>query len=246
MQYLRRMLAGCFLLLQLTASAQMPDSIQVQIDSINQSFQFQTGTITMAAGNARLQVPEGFRYLDQVQSRRVLEELWGNPEDSTVLGMLVPEQAGAVGPGAWGYTISFDPMGYVADDDAKEINYDDLLTDQQKEAAEINEQRVNAGFEAVELIGWAAKPYYDESRKTLHWAKELQFGEDSAHTLNYNLRILGRKGIFLLNAVADLEQLPSVQQSTENVLASITFDKGFQYADYQPGVDNVAAWTLGG
>lgn len=226
--------------------AQLPDSIQVKIDSINKSLSYKTGTIELESGNASLKVPAGFKYLDRTESRYVLEDLWGNPEDTSILGMLVPEKGGVVGPDSWAFTISFDPMGYVKDSDAEDINYDDLLTEQQEEAKAANEQRVSAGYEAVELIGWASRPYYDQKKKTLHWAKELEFGGDSIHTLNYNLRILGRKGIFLINAVAGMEDLPQVQANIDQVLVSVDFKEGHRYADFDSNVDDVAAWTVGG
>ncbi len=226
--------------------AQLPDSIQVKIDSINKSLSYKTGTIELESGNASLKVPAGFKYLDRTESRYVLEDLWGNPEDTSILGMLVPEKGGIVGPGSWAFTISFDPMGYVKDSDAEDIDYNDLLTEQQEEAKAANEQRLSAGYQAVELIGWASRPYYDQKNKTLHWAKELEFGGDSIHTLNYNLRILGRKGIFLINAVAGMEDLPQVQANINQVLVSIDFKEGHRYADFDSNVDDVAAWTVGG
>lgn len=235
-----------FVLSTLAGFAQMPDSIKARIDSINKSFRYQTGVIELESGNASLNVPAGFKYLDRTESRYVLEDLWGNPADTSILGMLLPEQGGVVGPDSWAFTISFDPMGFVKDSDAGDINYDDLLKDQQAEATETNEQRISAGYEPVQLVGWASRPYYDANKKTLHWAKELKFGEDSAHTLNYNLRILGRKGIFLINAVAGMEDLPAVQANMDQVLASVNFKEGHRYADYDASMDEVAAWTVGG
>jgi uncharacterized membrane-anchored protein len=233
-------------LLSFVGFTQMADSIQFKIDSINQSMHYQQGTIELESGNASLKVPAGFKFLDRTESRYVLEDLWGNPEDTSILGMLVPENAGVVGPGSWAFTISFDPMGYVKDSDAEDINYDDLLKEQQADAKAANEERMAAGYSTVELVGWASSPYYDKSKKTLHWAKELEFDGDSVHTLNYNLRILGRKGIFLINAVAGMEDLPQVKSTIEPVLASVSFKDGHRYADYDSNVDEVAAWTVGG
>ncbi|MCF1716034.1 DUF2167 domain-containing protein [Flavihumibacter sp. RY-1] len=234
------------LLLSFVGFAQMADSIQFKLDSINQSLHYQQGTIELESGNASLKVPAGFKFLDRTESRYVLEDLWGNPEDTSILGMLVPENAGVVGPNSWAFTISFDQMGYVKDSDAEDINYDDLLKEQQADAKAANAERAAAGYSTVELVGWASSPYYDKSKKTLHWAKELEFDGDSIHTLNYNLRILGRKGIFLINAVAGMEDLPQVKTSIEPVLASVSFKDGHRYADYDSNVDEVAAWTVGG
>ncbi|MBK6666771.1 MAG: DUF2167 domain-containing protein [Saprospiraceae bacterium] len=96
------------------------------------------------------------------------------------------------------------------------------------------------------MIGWASPPYYDSNRKVLHWAKELKFGESEINTLNYNLRVLGRKGIFLINAIADMKALPQVKQNVDKVLSSVSFNSGSKYEDFDPKMDNVAAYTVGG
>jgi uncharacterized membrane-anchored protein len=176
----------------------------------------------------------------------VLSDLWGNPVDSTLLGVLVPANTGVLSPNAWLFTIKYDEMGYVKDDDADDINYDDLLAEQQKETREANPERIKEGYPPIEFVGWASKPYYDKQQKTLHWAKELKFGNDSLNTLNYNLRILGRKGIFVLNAVANMQELPLVKTNISKVLSSVTFKTGSKYSDFLPDVDKVAAWTIGG
>lgn len=227
-------------------AAQVPDSTQLFIDAIEKSLEYQYGVIELASGNATIHVPEGFRLLDKAQSSYVLSDLWGNPEDTTILGLLVPVSKGVLSPDSWVFAISFEEMGYVKDDDAKDIDYDDLLKDMQKEIRECNPERIKQGYQPIEFVGWASAPHYDKNRKTLHWAKELRFGQDSFSTLNYNLRILGRKGIFMLNAVASMHELPEVEANIEKVIGSITYKEGHRYSDYLPDVDNVAAWTIGG
>lgn len=234
------------LMLALGTTAQVLDSTQIRINELEASLQYQTGSIDLPSGNAILTVPAGFKYLDQKQSIYVLTDLWGNPSDSSVLGLLVPENKGVLAADSWVFTIGFEEMGYVKDDDAEQIDYDDLLKEQQQETRDANPERVKQGYEPIELIGWASAPHYDRNKKVLHWAKELKFGENDVHTLNYNLRILGRKGIFVLNAVANMSELPEVQSTIDPILASVAFKAGHQYSDYLPDVDNVAAWTIGG
>jgi uncharacterized membrane-anchored protein len=144
------------------------------------------------------------------------------------------------------FIITYDEMGYVKDDDADEIDYDELLKEMQSDAASANDERAKLGYESIAIIGWAAKPYYDSERKVLHWAKEIKFGENEGTTLNYNVRILGRKGVLVLNAVSSMMELPEVQQNIEPVLASVTYTDGNKYADFNPDLDEVAAWTIGG
>jgi uncharacterized membrane-anchored protein len=235
-----------FLLVILPGVSAQTDSSKIKAAKIEQSLHYQTGNITFRSCNATLSVPAGFKYLDAKQSNFVLHELWGNPSDSTILGMLVPANQGVLEANGWAYTISFENMGYVKDDDAADIDYKELLTSMQKDAQDSNELRTKQGYPTIALLGWAATPHYDKDKKVLYWAKELRFGKDSVTTLNYNLRILGKDGVFVLNAVATMHELKDVSQSIDQVLASIKFGKGSTYADFKPGVDKVAEWTIGG
>ena len=85
--------------------AQLVDSTQLMIDDIEQSLIYTTGIIELESGNATLNVPNGFRYLDRKQGIYVLTELWGNPADSSVLGLLVPENRGVLDSNSWVFTI---------------------------------------------------------------------------------------------------------------------------------------------
>lgn len=226
--------------------AQELDSSALIISAIEKSLEYKVGELELESGNAKLVVPEGFQFLDKKQSIYVLSDLWGNPTDSSIIGMLVPANKGVLASDSWVFTISFDEMGYVKDDDAADIDYNQLLKDGQQEAKDANPERIKQGYPSLEFVGWASPPYYDKDKKILHWAKELKFGGDSLNTLNYNLRILGRKGIFMLNAVASLEQLQDVKANIDKVITSVTFNEGHKYSDFNPNVDKVAAWTIGG
>lgn len=222
------------------------DSAKLFFDSLEASFTYQHGEIKLDDGIGTLNVPAGFRYLDATQAAYVIHDLWGNPHGDGTLGMIVPENIGITDERSWAFIITYEEMGYVKDDDADEIDYDELLSEMQSDAAAANEERVNEGYESIAIIGWAAKPYYDSEKKVLHWAKEIKFGETEGTTLNYNVRVLGRKGVLVLNAVASMMELPDVQQNIEPVLASFNYADGNKYADFNPDMDEVAAWTIGG
>ncbi len=217
------------------------------LDSIKQSFKWQTGKIALSGGNASMQIPEGLRYLDATQSEFVLTQLWGNPPGRGSLGMLFPTDQSPVDADCFAFNISFDDMGFVKDDDADKIDYSELLTGMQKEIREGSVERVKEGYGAIDLVGWAAAPYYDKDKKVLHWAKELKFGDGSGgNTLNYDVRVLGRKGVLSLNAIGDMDALEKVKPIIPSVIGSISFDEGHRYADFDSKIDNVAAWTIGG
>lgn len=215
-------------------------------DSINATMKYNTGKIKLPDGTIELNVPAGFKFLDAAQAQKVLSEYWGNPPNKDVLGMIFPDQGGPMTEGSYAFVVTFDPIGYVKDDDADKMDYDDLLKDLREGEKAANEERKKEGYEPIHLIGWASSPYYDKENKILHWAKELQFGDAKDHTLNYNVRILGRKGVLVLNAVATMKELNVVKADIPKVVHIANFTSGNTHKDFDPDVDEVAAWTIGG
>lgn len=206
----------------------------------------QTGQVKIAAAKATLTVPETYYFLDAKDARAVLEEAWGNPADETTLGMLLPAGMTPLDEGAWAAIYTYEEDGYVADDDAEKIDYDDLMNSMKADNAASNEWRIENGYGKLDLIGWAETPSYDGETHKLHWAKELKFGDAEANTLNYDIRALGRRGVLIVRFVADMESLPEIKQAAPEVLQIASFDEGSRYADYQQGVDKVAGYGLAG
>ncbi|QHL86437.1 DUF2167 domain-containing protein [Nibribacter ruber] len=231
--------------LPLCASAEV-DSLKVWRDSVNASYTYQTGVITLQNGLAKISVPKGYKYLDGKQSEDVLTNLWGNPPGHMSLGMLFPENSGPATATTWAIDISYDEEGHIKDDDAKDINYDDLLKEMQEQTIEENKVRAENNYEPIELVGWAVPPFYDEATHKLHWAKELKFGDATLNTLNYNIRILGRNGYLTLNAIGDMDMVAGIQKDIPGILASVEFIEGSRYADFNPDLDDVAAYGIGG
>ncbi|RYF96356.1 MAG: DUF2167 domain-containing protein, partial [Chitinophagaceae bacterium] len=86
----------------------------------------------------------------------------------------------------------------------------------------------------------------DKDKKVLHWAKEYSIPGQESNTLNYDIRILGRKGVLTLQAVSDISQLDSVNNHIGDVLSMVSFSDGNKYAEFDSSTDDVAAWTIGG
>ena len=213
------------------------------------SLHLRQGKIDLSNGLAELNVPEGFRYLDAADSRKVLVDVWHNPPEAAegVLGMLVPAGFAGHGKDSYGVVITYEDSGYVKDDDAGKINYDDLLKQMQKTAQEHNAAREKAGYPSVEIVGWAAPPRYDAAAKKMYWAKEIRFGDQpqgSGDTLNYDIRILGRRGVLVLKAIAGMDQLDQIRDATPQILGMVNYSQGHRYADFNPKTDKVAAYGL--
>ncbi|MBF4485213.1 DUF2167 domain-containing protein [Flavobacterium sp. CSZ] len=226
--------------------AQENDTLGAYYDKIEKSFKYESGKITLSEGEGTLNVPKGFKFLNAEQTQGILTNLWGNPEDKSVLGSLVPDGKGVTHSNSWMFVISYQGDGFVKDDDAGDIDYDDLLKTMKEDVQAENEERKKGGYPEVQLVGWASKPYYDTNLKVLHWAKELKFGTDKANTLNYDLRVLGRKGMYNISAVAGMNELAEVKASIPGILKSVEFNQGHKYLDFDADTDTVAAWTIGG
>lgn len=205
---------------------------------------YQHGVVALPQGIATLRIPAGFRYLGPADAKRILEQAWGNPQGDGTLGMLFPSEISPLDVQGWGVVITYDEDGHVSDEDADGIDYDQLMKDMQEGNAAANADRAKQGQAPVELLGWAARPYYDKAAKKLHWARELLFPDAPEATLNYNIRILGRKGVLVLNAVANMSQLTTIQTRMTEVLAFTDFNPGYGYADFDPDVDKTAAYGL--
>lgn len=207
-----------------------------------------SGTIVIHNGLATLQVPETFRYIGPESARRLLTEAWGNPPEASegVLGMLYPADVGPLDSASWGVIISYDQDGYVDDAGAEAIDYAKLLRQMQEAATSEDEARRKQGYATVRLVGWAAPPRYSRETHKLYWAKELAFSDETAHTLNYNVRVLGRRGVLVLNAVAAMSALPHIARSMQSVLGFVNFNEGHRYEDFVAGTDKKAAYGVAG
>ncbi len=212
-----------------------------------QSLNRRQGDVKLADGAATLKVSKEFYYLDPTDTEKVLVDIWGNPPGSgtETQGMLFPEGTTPFDDGSWGVLVNYEEDGHVSDEDADKINYDELLAQMQEDTRQASEERVSAGYEPVELIGWAAKPFYDKESHKLHWAKEIKFGNNELNMMNYSIRVLGRKGVLVLNFITDMNQKAVVDKHINTVLAMADFDQGSRYADFDPSVDKLAAYGIG-
>jgi uncharacterized membrane-anchored protein len=212
------------------------------------SLKWQTGDVELGDGIARLQLGDVFRFIGPEDAIRVIVDAWGNPpQEEAPLGMLFPVEQGPFSPDGFGVVIRFEQDGHVSDVDAAEIDYDAMLVELQGSASASNAERLKDGYPPIEIIGWATRPYYDAATHKLYWAKDLRFGDDaSERTLNYDIRVLGRRGVLVMQAVSSIDQLESLQTRMKDVLARVEFNPGHRYEDFDSNADQVAAYGVGG
>lgn len=228
------------------ADQQAQVEAQAQAQAFFESLHRQTGEIMVAQGKVRLTVPETHYFIGPEDARRVIVDVWGNPpETGNVEGMIFPAD-GNPAAGSWGAVVEYSADGYVADSDAATTDYDQLLRDMQKSAEDANATRTENGFPTVTLVGWAESPHYDSAAHKIYWGRQLRFGGEESDTLNYDIRVLGREGYLMVSFISSMPELEAIRASTPAVLSMTEFTDGNRYADYREGVDQRAAYGIGG
>lgn len=229
-----------------SASAQNDQPTAAQIKELVQNLKYKQGTVTIKDGLATFNVPTNFVFLDAADAKTVLVKFWGNPPDQVddTLGLLMPAGLSPLDDGAWAVTIEYSDDGFVKDDDAGKINYDDMLKKMQASIQDHNKERTDKGYPAMHLVGWATPPHYDAATHKLYWAKDFKVDGADQDTLNYDIRILGRHGYLVLTAIASIPQLPEIEKQTPDILSMVDFNQGNRYADFNPKVDKVAAYGI--
>lgn len=208
------------------------------------SLKFQTGKISLPNGIATLDLPTNFRYLSPEDSEKLLVQGWGNPPGNNTLGMIIPTETNPLSDSGWAVVITYSEDGHVKDEDADKIDYVSLLKTMKEESEEVNKERVKQGYSAMHLVGWAETPSYDKTARKLIWAKEYSSDKQGENSLNYNIRVLGRKGVLVLNAVAGMKQISQIKNEMPYILSVTEFTQGNRYADFDSKTDHMAEYGL--
>ena len=157
---------------------------------------------------ASLHLPPNYMFIPQPQAARIMRAL-GNTASQSLVGLVFPSS----GTQDWFAEIKFIASGYVKDDEAKDWKADALLTDLREGTEEANKDRIERGFAAIEVVGWAEPPAYDVKTHRLVWAATNREKNSADTTLgvNYNTYALGREGFFSLNLLTDADKLPGTR-----------------------------------
>jgi uncharacterized membrane-anchored protein len=234
--------ATCPVFPQTPEKKELPPEVQ----KILSSLKWQTGSMPIGGDRATLKLGNGFRYLDSKDAAQVLTGLWNNPGQQKTLGMIFPNEAGPL-EADWAAVIEgFEEEGFVKDADADKLDPDKLLKDMQESQAAANKERASEGYPALEIVGWAVKPRYDKEARKLFWAIDIKRVGQDRHSVNYFIRILGRRGYLVVNLLGGREQLPQIEAATPQVLSMIEFNEGHRYADFDAKTDKVATYGIAG
>jgi uncharacterized membrane-anchored protein len=230
--------------LALPAAAQPADGESVESAAPDMNFEYQTGDIVLPNKVVTLHLGERYRYLDPGETNRLIMA-WGNESYPGSQGAIIPADVDPISAEGWAVILTYQDDGHVDDSDASEIDYEELLADMKEGTEEHNKARREANFPEMHIIGWAEPPRYDASSKKLYWAKELQLEGHDVHSLNYDVRVLGREGVLSMNAVASMDQLGQIKTDMRPLIDVAEFNPGFRYAEFNEDTDRMAEYGLG-
>lgn len=195
-------------------------------------------TIPLGNNIANLNLPPGYLFANSDDTAKLMKYL-GNPISKQDIGLVVAN----IPQKDWFVVFSYDPMGYVKDDDAKSIDKNAIL-DNIKTATEAgNKERQTQGVQPLIITGWQEEPRYDPVSHSLIWAVAAT-GDGGKPVVNYNTRKLGRGGVTSINLVASPADLPSLKPVLEQLVDSYEYAPGNKYSDFVAGQDKVAEMGL--
>jgi uncharacterized membrane-anchored protein len=227
---MRLLVGALFLVLSLAAQAQRdPTAIMQEL----QKLAWQRGPGEGAIGaQAKIRIAQGYAFLDEKNTRRFLELMGNPPRDKHYL--IAPANLD------WFAVFSFDPVGYVKDDE--KIDAEQLLETLKKGDGPGNDERKRLGMEPIHTDGWQVPPHYDAATQRLEWGMRLRDGQGGLH-VNYTSRLLGRSGVMSAVLVSAPQTLAEDIKAFNGALAGYEFVAGERYAEFKSG-DRIAEYGL--
>lgn len=235
MRHYTVLLAGVFLLsITGLAFAQTQDA-QAEEQGPFADLPWEFGPTTGKLGErATIDVPDGYAFLGSEGAAR-FNEIAENPPTGADEYIVAPTDL------HWVAFFTFNEVGYVKDDE--KLDPDDILSSIREGTEASNLEREKRGWDTMKILGWSFKPQYDEQINALEWAILAQMDHGGGQLINYNTRLLGRRGVMEVVLVADPQTLDASIASFKALVPGYEFGAGEKYAEFREG-DHVAEYGL--
>ena len=193
------------------------------------------------ADQATLKIAAGQAFVPTAEAAKLLQAM-GNRSGTDLLGMILP-----MGKAEWMVVARNVKAGYIKDDDARDWKADELLKDIREGTEQSNSERKSRGIPEMEIVGWVQPPTYDAAAQRLVWSlssKDKGAPDSADKGVNYNTYALGREGYISLNLVTEMKTIEQEKAVAHALLASLNFNDGKRYADFNSSTDKVAEYGL--
>ncbi len=214
---------------------EMKARVQKRIDEIEKLGWTRQGNGNLG-GKAEIAILPGYRFTSGDGTRKLMA-MYGNPPTKREIGMLATE-----GLGPW-IIFEYDESGYVKDDEKNDINADEMLESLREGQKQGNEYRREHNLGELEILGWVVPPRYNEKTHNLEWGTRLKSLDTDGISINYNTRLLGRKGVMEVTLVCEPEEMEKMIAEQEKILTGFNYIEGERYAEFREG-DKVAKYGL--
>jgi len=204
------------------------------------------GKTTVILGDklAVVNLSKDFQFVGEEKAKAFMKSQGSSGEG--ILGIIAPRKDSTED---YFVVCRFEDCGYVKDDDADKLNADEILNAYKEGTKEQNEERKELNIPPVFVGGWAEKPHYNKAAHQVIWAIEVKDDEAASApvvSVNYNTRMLGRRGVLSMNLVTDPKNLEADKTKIATILGETTFKQGNTYAEYVPGKDKSAGYGIAG
>lgn len=187
---------------------------------------------------AEIEVPKDFLFTDGEGARKFME-LTQNPISNSEVGLITPKSEKE----SWYVLFEFSDIGFVKDDDKASLDSSAILESIKKATEASNEYRQKRNWPSFHVTGWHTVPFYDSDTHNLTWG--INGSEDNGvhPSVNYSVRILGRRGTMNADLVLDPQEMAAVEPRFKSILGGLRFTGGNRYADFVQG-DKLAGYGL--
>jgi len=183
---------------------------------------------------AKVEIPEGYIFADGNNTRLIMEAMH-NPTSDKELGFIARADSD------WFLVFEFVETGYIKDDEKNSLDADALLKSIKKANEATNRKRSERGWAVLNVLGWEQPPLYNPTTHNLEWAVR---GESRGEPIiNWNTRLLGRRGVMRVTLVAGPELLSQALPYYQSLLSGFDYKRGNRYGEFRQG-DKVAKYGL--
>jgi len=203
-----------------------------------EQYRWQLGPKQLELGHdVQVALPAGYVFLGMPDADRFLKKN-GSFDNEGVLGVVMSQDEKQ----SWGIILDYQEAGYVKDDE--KLDAGELLKAIREGTEQGNKERTAHGFPELHVGDWSEAPRYDHATHRLIWA--LPATSTNGTTINYNTRVLGRKGFVSLNLLSGADRIATEKSNAATMLAATTFKTGARYEDFNKKTDKVAEYGLMG
>jgi uncharacterized membrane-anchored protein len=199
-------------------------------------------TAVLLKDQAKLELPAAYGYIPRKEAADLLTAM-GNSVGDQFIGVVLPLEGSEQ---HWFATLSYDPAGYIKDDDAKHWKSDELLDSLKSGTESGNERRRNMGLPEIVVTRWIETPAYAPDTHQLVWSVEVKRknGGGNDPGVNYNTYVLGREGFVSMDVVTQASTVEHDKEAARRLLSLVAFNPGKDYGAFNSSTDKVAAYGL--